>query len=89
MKISDLVVKCLETEGVKYIFGLPGEEIEDLLFSIEKSPVKFIPTRLELGASFMADVYGWLIGKELCLVEIPIQPSVNNELSQKLKRDLY
>lgn len=68
MKISDLVVKCLETEGVKYIFGVPGEEIEDLLFSLEKSPIKFIPTRLELGASFMADVYGRLTGKAgVCL----------------------
>ncbi|MEE9555010.1 MAG: acetolactate synthase large subunit [candidate division Zixibacteria bacterium] len=68
MKISDLVVKCLETEGVKYIFGLPGEETEDLLFSLEKSPIKFIPTRLELGASFMADVYGRLTGKAgVCL----------------------
>ena len=68
MKISDLVVKCLEAEGVKYVFGLPGEETEDLLFSLEKSPIKFIPTRLELGASFMADVYGRLTGKAgVCL----------------------
>src|SRR5260370_9399414 len=35
MKVSDLVVKCLEAEGVRCVFGLPGEEIEDLLFSIE------------------------------------------------------
>ena len=68
MKVSDLVVKCLETEGVKYVFGLPGEETEDLLFSLEKSPIRFIPTRLESGASFMADVYGRLTGKAgVCL----------------------
>lgn len=68
MKVSDLVVKCLENEGVKYIFGVPGEENEDLLFSLEKSPIKFIPTRLELGASFMADVYGRVTGKAgVCL----------------------
>src|SRR3972149_4188961 len=63
MKVSDLVVRCLETEGVKYVFGLPGEETEDLLFSLEKSSIRFIPVRLESGASFMADVYGRVTGK--------------------------
>ena len=52
MKASDLVVRCLEAEGVKYVFGLPGEEIEDLLFSLEKSSIQFIPTRHEQGAAF-------------------------------------
>lgn len=64
MKVSDLIVKALEAEGVKYIFGLPGEENEDLLFSLEKSSkIKFISTRHESGAAFMADVYGRLTGK--------------------------
>ncbi len=68
MKVSDLIVRCLENEGVKYIFGIPGEEIEDLLFSLESSTIKFVPTRLESGASFMADVYGRVTGKAgVCL----------------------
>lgn len=68
MKVSDLIVRCLENEGVKYIFGIPGEENEDLLFSLESSTIKFVPTRLELGASFMADVYGRITGKAgVCL----------------------
>ncbi|MEE8417313.1 MAG: acetolactate synthase large subunit [candidate division Zixibacteria bacterium] len=68
MKVSDLVISCLEAEGVKYVFGLPGEETEDLLFSLEKSPIKFVPVRLELGASFMANVYGRITGKAgVCL----------------------
>jgi len=68
MKVSDLIVKCLEAEGVKYVFGLPGEENEDVLFSLEKSSIKFIPTRIEQGASFIADVYGRLTGKAgVCL----------------------
>jgi acetolactate synthase-1/2/3 large subunit len=68
MKVSDLIVKCLETEGVKYVFGLPGEENEDLLFSLENSSIQFIPTRMEQGASFMADLYGRLTGKAgVCL----------------------
>ncbi len=68
MKVSDLVVKCLENEGVRYIFGVPGEEIEDLLFSLEPSSITFIPTRHEQGAAFMADVWGRLTGKAgVCL----------------------
>jgi acetolactate synthase-1/2/3 large subunit len=71
MKVSDLIVKCLENEGVKHIFGVPGEENEDLLFSLEKSSIQFIPTRLELGASFMADVYGRVTGKAgVCLATL-------------------
>jgi acetolactate synthase I/II/III large subunit len=57
MKVSDLFVKCLENEGVQYIFGVPGEEVEDLLFSLAASSIKFIPTRHEQGAAFMADVW--------------------------------
>ncbi|MDY7081852.1 MAG: thiamine pyrophosphate-binding protein, partial [Halobacteria archaeon] len=45
MKASDLLVECLEVEGVEYIFGLPGEELEDLMFSIRDSPIEFIPVR--------------------------------------------
>ncbi len=68
MKVSDLIVKCLEKEGVRHVFGLPGEEIEDLLFSLEDSSVRFIPVRHEQGAAFMADVWGRLTGKAgVCL----------------------
>ncbi len=68
MKTSDLVVKCLENEEVQYVFGVPGEENEDLLFSLDSSDIKFIPTRHELGAAFMANVYGRLTGRAgVCL----------------------
>jgi acetolactate synthase-1/2/3 large subunit len=62
MKASDLLVRCLETEGVERVFGLPGEELEDLLFSLRESDVQFVPTRHEQGAAFMADVHGRLTG---------------------------
>lgn len=57
MKGSDLFVKCLENEGVGYIFGIPGEETLDLMDSISRSRIKFIVTRHEQGAAFIADVY--------------------------------
>ena len=71
MKVSDLVVKCLENEGVRYVFGVPGEENEDLLFSLESSSIIFVPTRHEQGAAFMADVWGRLTGKAgVCLATL-------------------
>ncbi|GMR00848.1 MAG: acetolactate synthase large subunit [Gammaproteobacteria bacterium] len=63
MKASDLFVKCLEEEGIEYIFGVPGEENADFMISLEKSKkIKFILTRHEQGAAFMAEIYGRLTG---------------------------
>jgi acetolactate synthase-1/2/3 large subunit len=68
MKASDLIVQCLENEHVRYVFGLPGEEILDILDSFLESRITFIPTRHEQGAAFMADAYGRLTGRAgVCL----------------------
>jgi acetolactate synthase-1/2/3 large subunit len=63
MKASDLLVKCLENEGVEYIFGIPGEETLDLMESLRTSTIQFVLTRHEQAAAFMADAYGRLTGK--------------------------
>jgi acetolactate synthase-1/2/3 large subunit len=62
MKVSDCVVKCLENEDVEYVFGVPGEENEDLMFSLRDSEIEFVPTRHEQGAAFIANVWGRLTG---------------------------
>ncbi len=63
MKASDLFVRCLEEEGIEYIFGVPGEENADFMVSLEKSDkIRFVLTRHEQGAAFMAEVYGRLTG---------------------------
>ena len=68
MNTAELLVKCLENEGVEYVFGLPGEENLEVLEALRKSSIKFITTRHEQGAAFMADVYGRLTGKAgVCL----------------------
>lgn len=68
MNSAELLVKCLENEGVEYIFGLPGEENMAVLNALETSSIRFITTRHEQGAAFMADVYGRLTGKPgVCL----------------------
>ena len=68
MKTCDLIVKCLENEGVEYIFGIPGEETLDIMDSLGKSRISFVLTRHEQSAAFMADAYGRLTGKAgVCL----------------------
>lgn len=68
MKASELIIRCLEKEGVEYIFGIPGEENIELLQALTSSPIRFVLTRDERGASFMANVWGRLSGKPgVCL----------------------
>jgi acetolactate synthase I/II/III large subunit len=68
MKAAELLVRCLENEGVELIFGLPGEETLELMDALLDSRMRFIETRHEQGAAFMADVYGRLSGKAgVCL----------------------
>ena len=68
MNTAELLIQCLENEGVEYIFGLPGEENLHILEALKDSSIKFITTRHEQGAAFMADLYGRLTGKAgVCL----------------------
>ena len=65
---AQVLVDCLEAEGVDVMFGIPGEETLDLMFAIRDSHIRFIPVRHEQGAAFMADVYGRLTGRAgVCL----------------------
>ena len=72
MKTSDLFIRALENEGVKYVFGLPGEENLDFLESLRKSDkIKFVLCRHEQGAGFMAATYGRLTGNPgVCLATL-------------------
>ena len=71
MKASDLLARCLENEGVEYIFGVPGEENLDFLNSLKDSNIKVIVSRHEQGAGFMASTYGRLTGKPgVCLATL-------------------
>jgi acetolactate synthase-1/2/3 large subunit len=68
LNVAEVLVHCLESEGVEYVFGLPGEENLHVLEALKDSSIQFITTRHEQGAAFMADVYGRLTGKAgVCL----------------------
>lgn len=61
--VSTFIVKCLENEGVEFVFGIPGEENIHFVDALGASNIRFILARSEQGASFMADMYGRVTGK--------------------------
>ena len=63
LNAAELLVKCLEAEKVKYIFGVPGEENLIFLEALRTSKIKMIITRNEQAAVFMAATIGRLTGK--------------------------
>lgn len=60
MNAAQLLVRCLENEGVQYAFGIPGEENIHVIDALNRSSIRFVLVRHEQAASFMADIYGRL-----------------------------
>ena len=56
--MADLLVRCLEHEGVRYVFGLPGEENIRLTDALARSSVRYVLVRHEQAASLAAEIYG-------------------------------
>ena len=71
MNVAQLIARCLENEGVKYIFGLPGEEIIHLVDALNQTSIRFILVRSEQAGAFMADMYGRVTGQAgVCLATL-------------------
>ncbi len=69
--VAQVLVACLENEGVEFVFGLPGEENLHIIDALADSSIRFITTRDERGAAFMADTYGALTGDAgVCLATL-------------------
>lgn len=68
MNGAELLVAALENEGVKQIFGVPGEENLDFVEALRRSTIKLVVTRHEQAAAFMAATHGRLTGRPgVCL----------------------
>lgn len=62
-KAAQLIVKCLENEGVSVVFGVPGEENIRFVQALASSSIRYVLTRHEQAASFMAEMYGRVTGR--------------------------
>ena len=63
MNGAELMVSALENEGVRQIFGVPGEENLDVVEALRRSKIELVLTRHEQAAAFMAATHGRLTGK--------------------------
>jgi len=71
MKGAELLIAALENEGVKQIFGVPGEENLDVVEALRRSTIELVVVRHEQGAAFMAATHGRLTGKAgVCLATL-------------------
>ena len=61
--VAELIVECLEAEGVTHVFGIPGEENIHLVEALSRSGIRYVLVRHEQAASFMAETYGRLTGR--------------------------
>ncbi|MDA9582556.1 thiamine pyrophosphate-binding protein [Amylibacter sp.] len=70
-RAANLLVECLINQGVDKIYGVPGESYLSVLDALYDSneKIRFISTRHESAASFMAEAYGKLTGEAgICFV---------------------
>src|ERR671938_606683 len=63
VEAARLLVRCLEAEGVEYVFGIPGEENIHFVDALNESSIRYVLVRHEQGAAFMAEIYGRLTGR--------------------------
>ena len=60
---AELLVRCLENEEVRVVFGIPGEENIRTTTALARSSIRYVLTRHEQAASFMAEMYARVTGE--------------------------
>jgi len=60
---AEALIRCLEREGVEYVFGLSGGAAMPIFDALVDSKIKLILVRHEQGATHMADGYARSTGK--------------------------
>jgi len=60
---GDIVIRCLEREGVKVVYGYSGGAAMPIFDALVDSKIKFVLVRHEQGATHMADGYARASGK--------------------------
>ena len=60
--IGEYLIKRLYYNGIRYIFGIPGDYVLTFYKQLENSEIKIINTCDEQGAGFAADAYARVRG---------------------------
>ena len=60
---AEMIIKCLEDQGVEYVFGLSGGAAIPIFDALVDSKIKLVLVRHEQGATHIADGYARATGK--------------------------
>jgi acetolactate synthase-1/2/3 large subunit len=52
---GELLARCLASENIRFVFGLPCPEIDPLLSALEGQGIRFVPVRHEAAGAHMAE----------------------------------
>ena len=63
-KAAQVLIDMIAAQGVKYMYGLPGGASIPLFDALVESPIEFVLTRHEQGATHIADGYARATGKD-------------------------
>jgi len=74
---AQLLVECLEKQGVEYIFGIPGAKVDAVFNALADGGPRLILCRHEQNAAFMAGAVGRLTGRP-GVVLVTSGPGVSN-----------
>ena len=77
---AEALVRCLENEGVSYIFGHPGGAAIPIFDALYDSSIELVLTRHEQGATHIADGYARASGK-LGVVLVTSGPGATNTVT--------
>ena len=79
---AQTLLKCLEAEGIEYMFGYSGGAALPIFDALETAgtKIKFVLARHEQGATHMADGYARATGKPACVL-VTSGPGAGNTLT--------
>jgi acetolactate synthase I/II/III large subunit len=80
MKIADTVARTLKAYGVRYAFGIPGNDVLETIRACEEAGIEFVLAKSEPAAAFMADAVYQLTGVPAVLIPA-LGPGLANAIS--------
>ena len=80
MKVADTVARTLKAYGVRFAFGIPGNDVLETIRACEEAGIEFILAKSEPAAAFMADAVYQLTGAPAILVPA-LGPGLANAIS--------
>lgn len=79
-KVADVVARALKDYGVRFAFGIPGNDVLETIRACEEAGITFVLAKSEPAAAFMADAVYQLTGTPAVLVPA-LGPGLANAIS--------